>query len=551
MKFKIINGTLYDPTQKFNKKVQDIYVEDGLIVDPSTSEISKFKDTYDVRGMIVMAGAIDIHSHIAGGNVNNARLLTPEIHSNFLEHNLFRKKMLPSFNSRWTSEGTGYRYAEMGFTTVIEPAVLPINSFLTQLELEKIPMIDKGCLGIVGNDNFLLNALNKKKGQSYIDDYVAWNINSAKCIGLKVINAGGTELFKFTGESESFSLDDIVPEYGVSSRRILESLNIANENLNIPHPIHVHCNNLGMAGNVESIIDTIDAAQGRRMHLAHIQFYGYGNKGKKGFSSGAQELAQKVNKNKNISVDIGQVMFKPTITISSDIWKQNQAKSNANPNKWIISEVEDGGGGIIPYEYKEKNFVNALQWTIGLELFLLIKDPWRVFLTTDHPNGAPFTSYPELIRLLMDQDFRNSEIDKINPHAKEISNLKSIKRTYSLYEIAIMTRAAPARILGLKDRGTLKTNSIADISIYDPNKPIDQMFRNAEYVFKNGVEIVRKGKVLKYYKTSTKCLEINYDFKIHKNIRDWFDNYYSLSLDEFEIDENFFSENNFQVINQI
>ena len=84
-----------------------------------------------------MAGAIDIHSHIAGGNVNNARLLSPEIHSKFLEHNLGRKKMLPGFNSRWTSEGTGYRYAEMGFTTVIEPAVLPINAFLTQLELEK------------------------------------------------------------------------------------------------------------------------------------------------------------------------------------------------------------------------------------------------------------------------------------------------------------------------------------------------------------------------------------------------------------------------------
>ena len=28
--------------------------------------------------LIVMAGAIDIHSHIAGGNVNNARLLSPE-----------------------------------------------------------------------------------------------------------------------------------------------------------------------------------------------------------------------------------------------------------------------------------------------------------------------------------------------------------------------------------------------------------------------------------------------------------------------------------------
>ncbi len=549
MKFKIINGTIFDPTQEINKKTHDIYVEDGFIKKPTRSEALKFKNTYDAKGMIVMAGAIDIHSHIAGGNVNNARLLTPEIHSNFLENNLKRKKLLPGFNSRWTSEGTGYRYAEMGFTTVIEPAVLPINSFLTQLELEKIPMIDKGCLAIVGNDGFLLNALNNKRGQSYIDDYVAWNIKSSKCIGLKVINAGGTELFKYTGESQAFGLDDIVPEYGVSSRNILEALNLANENLKIPHPVHVHCNNLGMAGNVDSIMDTIDAAQGRRMHLAHIQFYGYGKDGKKGFSSGSLELADKINRNNNISVDIGQVMFKPTITISSDIWKQNQAKANANPKKWVISEVEDGGGGVIPYEYKQKNFVNALQWSIGLELFLMINDPWRVFLTTDHPNGAPFTSYPELIRLLMDKDFRNSEIDKININAREISNLKSIKRTYSLYEIAIMTRAAPAKILGLNDRGSLKPGSVADISIYNPSKPIDDMFRNAEFVFKDGIEIVKKGKVLKHLKTVTKFLSLNYDEKIHKNIKEWFNSYYSLGLNEFEVDEKYFSENNFQKIN--
>ncbi len=548
MKFKILNGTVYDPSQNINGKKQDLYVDDGLIVKPEKSKIKDYQNTYDAKGMIVMAGAIDIHSHIAGGNVNNARLLSPEIHSNFLEYNLNRKKLLPGFNSRWTSEGTGYRYAEMGFTTVIEPAVLPINAFLTQLELEKIPMIDKGCLGIVGNDTLLLDALNKKKGQSFIDDYVAWNINSSKCLGLKVINAGGSEFFKRTGESESFNLDDIVPEYGVSSRQILESLNIANENLKIPHPVHVHCNNLGMAGNISSVLSTIDAAQGRRMHLAHIQFYGYDSKGKKGFSSGSQELAEKINKNKNISVDIGQVMFKPTMTISSDIWKQNQSKLHANPKKWVISEIEDGGGGIIPYEYKEKNFVNALQWAIGLELFLLIKDPWRVFLTTDHPNGAPFTSYPELIRLLMDLDFRNSELDKINNYAKDMSDLKFIKRTYSFYELAIMTRAAPAKILGLTDRGSLKFGSVADISIYNPKKPIDKMFRNAEYVFKNGIEIVKNGKVHKNLKTSTKCLKLSYDKNIHKKIKEWFENYYSLSLKEFEIDETYFGEKNFQNI---
>ena len=114
--------------------------------------------------------------------------------------------------------------------------------------------------------------------------------------------------------------------------------------------------------------------------------------------------------------------------------------------------------------YKEKNFVNALQWLIGLEIFLLVKDPSRVFFTTDHPNGAPFTSYPELFRLLMDYEFRLQKIDSINKDSLDISYLKDLKRTYSIYEIAIMTRASPAKILGLEDRGSLKEGCIAAVS---------------------------------------------------------------------------------------
>ena len=85
MKFKIINGRVFDPSQKINDRKVDIYVKDGLIVHPNPSEKYEYKTTYDVEGMIVMAGAIDIHSHIAGGNVNNARLLSPEIHSKFVQ----------------------------------------------------------------------------------------------------------------------------------------------------------------------------------------------------------------------------------------------------------------------------------------------------------------------------------------------------------------------------------------------------------------------------------------------------------------------------------
>ena len=372
---------------------------------------------------------------------------------------------------------------------------------------------------------------------------MAWTINSSKCLGIKVINAGGTEAFK--QGAESFGLDDVVPAYGISSRKILQSLNTANENLKIPHPLHVHCNNLGMPGNVETALDTIEASDGRRMHLAHVQFYGYGKEGKRGFSSGAIKLSDSINKNKNITVDIGQVMFQKTVTISSDILRQFQARNHANPKKFIISQVEDGGGGIVPYHYKPNNFVNAMQWMIGLELFLLIKDPWRVFLTTDHPNGAPFTSYPKLFRLLMDLDFRNEQILKINPFSQKQSNIQNIKRTYDLYEIAIMTRASPAKLLGLDDRGNLKPGSIADISIYDPSKPIDEMFEKAFLVFKNGENIVNNGKILKFKKGRTQSLKLDYEKSICNDLQKWFDKYYSLDLDTFSVDQNFFEEENF------
>ena len=217
MKFKIINGLVYDPTQNFNKKKKTIYVLNEKIVSPKENEKKNYKTTFDAKGKIVMAGAIDIHSHIAGGNVNNARLLMPEVHKKFVENTLKNREFLPGKGSRWTTNGTGYRYAEMGFTTVIEPAILPISSFLTHLELQKIPMIDKAGLAILGNDNFLLESLSKKKGQSYIDDYVAWTINSSKCLGIKVINAGGSEAFK--KGAETFDLDDVVPAYGISSRK--------------------------------------------------------------------------------------------------------------------------------------------------------------------------------------------------------------------------------------------------------------------------------------------------------------------------------------------
>ena len=54
----------------------------------------------------------------------------------------------------------------------------------------------------------------------------------------------------------------------------------------------------------------------------------------------------------------------------------------------------EAGCGIVPITYEDKNVVHALQWAIGLEWYLLVEDPWRVAMSTDHPNGGSFLAYP-------------------------------------------------------------------------------------------------------------------------------------------------------------
>ena len=198
-------------------------------------------------------------------------------------------------------------------------------------------------------------------------------------------------------------------------------------------------------------------------------------------------LAEAVNAQRNITADVGQVMFGQTVTISSDVLRQFNARAQAHPRKSVILDGDGNGGGIVPYRYRRRNFFNAVQFAAGLELFLLIADPWRVFFTTDHPNGAPFTAYPDLFALLMDRDLR-AQLDRDACRRRPCRSApcrRSPANTRSA-EIAIMTRAAPARLLGLADRGHLGAGARADIAVYRPQPDRAAMFRNAELVLKDG-----------------------------------------------------------------
>lgn len=483
---RIAGGRVIDPANG-RDGVGDVWIRDGRVVEAPAD--GRAEATYDAADKIVMAGAIDIHSHIAGWNVSTARLLLPEQHWASAP----RPRTTPLAQAGWPAFKTGRLYAAMGFTTVVEPAVSPHYALHAHLELADTPIIDKAILAVLGNDDYLLSLLRANESDAAVADYVAWVLDTSRAIGIKAVNAGGAMAFK--ENIRAFSFDDVVPSYGVTSRRIVHALQHAVHDLGVPHPLHLHCNNLGLAGNVDTALTTLAAAAGAPLHLAHLQFYSYGKEGERGFSSAAAQLAEAVNHAPGVTIDVGQVMFGQTVTISADVLRQFNAREQARPGKWVLLDGDANGVGIVPYDYRRNNFYNAVQWAAGLELFLLIDDPARVFFTTDHPNGAPFTSYPEIFALLMSRDLRARWIAELPPAAMALSTLPSIGREYTLSEIATMTRAAPARLLGLSDRGHLGAGAVADIAVYADDEDRARMFRAAALVLKDGELVVRDGEV--------------------------------------------------------
>jgi formylmethanofuran dehydrogenase subunit A len=101
-----------------------------------------------------------------------------------------------------------------------------------------------------------------------------------------------------------------------------------------------------------------------------------------------------------------------------------------------------------------------------------------------------------------------------------------------------MTRAAPAKLLGLKDRGHLGEGGLADVAVYSPSNDLAKMFRFAHLVFKDGDLVVRDGRVAHY--RWGKALKVNpgYDKAIDRRLAGYYDHHFGVSRDLFAVDEN-------------
>ncbi|MDQ0507295.1 formylmethanofuran dehydrogenase subunit A [Xanthobacter agilis] len=531
----IRGGRVIDPAHG-RDGIGEVWVEGDRII--AAPESRTPDHVIDATGMVVMAGAIDVHSHIAGGNVILSRLLLPELHVNELGD-----PNRPFGSACGSAAQTGRLYARMGYTTVIEPALPPSAALATHLELEDVPFIDRGALTVMGNDDQLLALLRAGESRTAVRDLTAQTLALSRGLGLKVINAGGAAAFK--ENVRTFDLDDEVPSYGLTSRRILTALLDAHEAVGVPHPLHVHCNNLGAPGAFETMIETMRTAEGRPIHFAHAQFYAYAAHTAGGISSAAETLCAALAAHPNVTLDVGQVVFGQTCTISLDILRQFSARGAADPKKWIIVDGDAEGGGLVPFNYKRGSVFNALQFMIGLELFLLSPDPWRVLLTTDHPNGGPFTAYPRLIHLLMDKEERTRELANLPSKAVARCGLSAIAREFTLAEVAIMTRAAPARLLGLADRGHLAPGAKADIAIYRDQADRTAMFSIAALVLKDGETIVREGAVAAVHRGRTLTLAPQADAAMTRRTETYLQDRFGRGLDSFRVPEAAFARDVF------
>jgi formylmethanofuran dehydrogenase subunit A len=526
---RITGGKVYDPANGIDGVIKDICIADGRVVEQADGG-----RLIDASGMMVLPGGVDVHTHVAGGALNFARGLVPEnqraarkfLHTPELRSGL--GGMTP------TTFATGYLYAGMGWTTVNEAAVPILSARHTHEELHDIPIVDKTSLVLMGNNEFVLDLLESGDPER-AQHIVAWLIWAAKAYGVKAVNPGGVAAWKWGKDAKT--LFDPVEGYSrVTPAMIISSLAKIVDELGLPHPLHLHCNNLGVPGNVATTIETTKVLDGRRAHLAHLQFHAYGGDDWSTMRSESARLAEHFNSQPNLTADAGAVLFGDAVTITADgPWQH--LLHELTGRKWGNLDVENETGcGIVPYVYKDRNLVNAVQWAVGLELLLLIEDPWRIFLTTDHPNGGCFWRYPEIIRLLMDVEFRKAEVKKLPAKAQERIVLGDLDRQYTLSEVVIITSAGPARSLGLTQKGHLGVGADADVAIY-PERPDDGLlFTYPRYVIKGGQIVVEEGDVRAVTEGREFIVHPECDDTIEEFLRPLFEKVYTISFENYPVD---------------
>ena len=565
----IRNGYVFDPLNGINGDIKDIFIKDGKVVSSLTSAEQRDATIIDATGKTVMPGGVDSHSHVAGAKVNAGRLMRPEDHYKSVR----RKTAITHTGSGYTVPSVykqGYDYAAMGYTTVFEAAMPPLEARHTHEEMRSTPILDMGAYLVLGNNWFVMRCL-KEGDVEKAAAYVAWMMRTHKAYGIKCVNPAGVENWGWA--KNVHGLDEPNIHFEVTSREIIHGLAEVNELLGLPMSLHLHTNNLGHPGNWEITRDSLaipsdikpnqktevewaetkmNSHRKQSVYLAHAQFSAFGGTSWRDFQSGVAGLVDYVNKSDHVVIDNGAVPFGPATAMTGDGPAIHDLYMLSG-QKWSNTDVEmECGSGVIPFVYLKNSPISSIQWAMGLELLLLINDPWKTIMTTDHPNGGVFTQYPQVMTWLMSRKARDDTAKECHKWAYDKSSLGGVDREMSLYEMAILTRANPACTIGMAYRkGHLGVGADGDVTVYDidPGKlnlkntaALTARLARPDFTVKDGRIVARQGEIVavpegrRYY--CRPYVDDALEKEMLADVKDWF-KYYTVGFANYPVPEKY------------
>ena len=497
-KLIIKNGLVFDPLNQIEGEIKDILIESGKIVEKFTNE-NDIKEI-DASGKTVISGAIDIHTHVASQQVNWARLLGANN-----KH----------FKEEWqglTLDKIAKDYISMGYTFILEANVFPSLAKQTIFNFTHLPVLDKAML--LNISNLWPLELEFQRGKiKEMAIFLSDLLTKTYGFGVKVYNP-----FENVAWNLRELRDDISKQgrlYNFSSLDVYENIVKCVETLGLPHSTHAHIEgyekeignrnlitllekigSLNLKSPHESKLDT---NREQIFHIAHAN--AYSNDGKN------ENLISLLNKNQNFDVDVAFVGFNPiNPLITSDrrlistLLTENILE---NPYKLISSAVEFEGDSFVSLRRFDKNdFNHCVLWGNAVDLALNINNKFQVSLSLNFPNYANITDIPEIAAWLISKQAREDFMKGLNSEFLKNHPLCSNEKSLTFPEFVTITRASPAKSLGLSAiKGNLGIGADADINILDINieaedvsrrvEPLKNALENVEYVIKAG-NIVKK-----------------------------------------------------------
>jgi len=404
------------PANNINGVVKDICIDGGKIV----ADVDGGR-TLDATGMIVFPGGVDIHTHVAGGALNFARGLLPRISERPSRSYMANTRAPASAGRTPTTFATGYLYAGMGYTTVVEAAVPVLSAKHTHEELRDTPIIDKACLVLMANNENRHGPASKKAISSK---------PSTSSPGLSgpprsMASRRSTPAASRRGNGAKTPSSSTNPSMATTSSRrgqIVASLaKIVDE---LACPIHFIClQQPRRTGQRRDNARNHEGARRQSRPHGHLQFHAYGGDDWHTMRSEATQIADYFNKHKNLTCDAGAVL----------LWQRRHHHPDGpwqhllyqlTGRKWgtSTSKTKPAAASCPILQGKQSRQCCAMGGRPGVAF--ADRRPWRVF-SHRSSQWSVLLALSEIIHLLMNADVRKERVRKLPPRRYRASSWRS------------------------------------------------------------------------------------------------------------------------------